>query len=73
MNIEILCSTCDDEQLLTVIRAALSVKAFLSGYLRVGENVYEIESHRVGGKLEITAMVEEWGDMKDLIVGSIPL
>ena len=63
----------NEERLLAVVRAALSARVMLNAELEIDGDLYEVESHRVAGNLEITVSVEEYGVYCDIILSAIPL
>jgi|LauGreDrversion4_2_1035121.scaffolds.fasta_scaffold04507_15 hypothetical protein len=62
MQIALLRKTPHDQQLLAIVRAALSAKAFLNAELTIEDERYQIESYRVRTELEIVVYQEKCGE-----------
>lgn len=73
MQIALLRKTPHDQQLLAIVRAALSAKAVFNGELTIEDERYQIKSYLVRTDLEIVVYQEKCGETLASILSCTPL
>lgn len=73
MQIALLRKTPHDQQLVAIVSAALSAKAYLNAELTIEGEKYQIRSYRVRTDLEIVVYQDKCGEIIASILSCTPL